>query len=304
MGYLIAIANMKGGVGKTTTTVSLADTFAARGRRVLVADLDPQANASVCSVGLSNYQQALGAAKTVEHYFTTNVDGQFSEQLPTQVSDYLVAGQSVVTHLGKVLNVTLLPASPELRAAERDIIIKLNSYKLGLRAIEHRLAQILSRDSRTLRKTFDITLFDCAPGISPIAEAAIQIADLVIIPSIPDFLSAQGLPQFCTYLSQQQERGRTHRNQRAAKLFALATRVRANTQHHQQYLSRMRSAADTEAAPYRLFATQIRDTIHVSDAMQMDADKPRTYQQRWGSVGDELEKLANEVDEVLNGHAV
>ncbi|MGF1511816.1 MAG: ParA family protein [Myxococcota bacterium] len=303
MGYAIAVANMKGGVGKTTTTVSLADTFAAQDKKVLVVDLDAQANASVSVIGIAGYAEVLKRGHTIEHYFQTNVDASLRRESPIPASTYFSEGLAHVTHQGEKLDITLLAASPEMRYLERDIIIDLNNRQLGLRAVETKLAQILKRDLVLMRRDFDYVLFDCAPGISPFSEAAIRLVDLVISPTIPDFISVQGLPQFCNYLAGQ--RKRQHSGRRRSMPHVLATRVRSNTQQHREYLRKMDEAAAVDDRVYGMFKTHIPDSIKVSQAIQVVDDSFPTYQQRWSAMLDQLDALTNEIEEVLDGdHAV
>ena len=303
MGYAIAVANMKGGVGKTTTAVSLADSFAARGLRVLVVDLDAQANASVCVVGTDRFEDLLREGRTVESYFSGNVEAATHSLRPRPAERYWAEGLAQVTQGGKTLDVSLFAASPDLRFLEREIIIDFNQRGFGLRAIETKLSKILSRDLKVMRDRFDYVVFDCAPGISPFSESAIRLVDMVIAPTIPDFISVQGLPLFCNYLVGQQSRGKEDRARAQIKPYVLPTRVRATTTQHQKYLRLMEEAAAAEANPYAMFKTHIQDSIKVSEAIHMVETSP-TYQQRWEVLVDQLEALTQEIDEVLNGRSV
>ncbi len=304
MGYAIAVANMKGGVGKTTTAVSLADSFAARGLRVLVVDLDAQANASVCVVGTDRFESLLREGRTVEVYFTRNVEaGGRHGQRPRPASEFWASGLARVTQAGKTLDISLMAASPDMRFMEREIIIDFNQRGFGLRAIETKLAKILDRDLKVMRERFDYIIFDCAPGISPFSESAIRLVDMVIAPTIPDFISVQGLPVFCNYLIDQQRRGRGDPNGEPRKPYVLPTRVRATTTQHQRYMRLMQEAASAAHNPYAMFKTHIQDSIKVSEAIHMVETVP-TYQQRWEVLVDQLEALTQEIEEVLHARGV
>ena len=302
MGYVIATANMKGGVGKTTTTVSLADCFAASGYKVLVVDLDAQANASVCVVGTQAFETLSRTEKNVGKYFERNVHAANHGEPPRPLSKFWANGVSTVSHRGKTLNITLLAATPDIRYLEREILLEYDERGFGLRALETKLAQILGRDLTELKQVFDFILFDCAPGISPFSEAAIRLADLIIAPTIPDFISVQGLPLFCNYLTRQQQKKGTQRPGRRLKPYVLATRVRSTTTQHQTYLQRMRDAA-AAGGPYEVFETSIPDSIRVSEAIGR-VESLTTYQQRWNAIVDELETLRAEINEVLDANAI
>ena len=158
MGRTIAIANQKGGVGKTTTSINLSACLAELGKKILTIDLDPQGNAST-SMGVnkrgrmnSSYEVLLGECKLGEAVVWTEIP-----------------------------NFSLIPSSPDLAAAEIELV-----------DIEHRefaLKKALQKDA----VNYDYILIDCPPSLSLVTINALVAADAVIVPLQCEFLALEGI---------------------------------------------------------------------------------------------------------------
>lgn len=160
MGETIACANQKGGVGKTTTVVNLATYLALAAQRVLVVDVDPQANAT----------SGLGHEKA-----TTD----------RSIYDALVGGASAI-HLivpTAIAGLSLLPASADLAGLEIELV--------PLAGRERRLDAAL----RPLREEYDYVLVDCPPSVGLITINALTAADSVLIPLQCEYYALEGLSQ-------------------------------------------------------------------------------------------------------------
>ena len=178
-GKVIAVVNMKGGVGKTTTVVSLSETLAAVLQEpILVIDVDAQASASFCLAGDKALTDLIKDDRTVDAYF----EGALLNGPRRQIEALICSQVSDVTHAGENLDVSLLASSTELRITEREIIYNLTAKGYSLNAIEGQTTKILSKDIEKLRKKYSYILVDCAPGISAFTSAAVALADLVIVP--------------------------------------------------------------------------------------------------------------------------
>ena len=158
MPRIIAIANRKGGVGKTTTTVNIATAMAATGKKVLVVDLDPQGNAST-SMGInkrgrmaSSYEVLLGEKTVSEAVVWTEVPG-FS----------------------------IVPSSADLAGAEVELI--------DLEQREYMLKKALTQGALN----YDYVLIDCPPSLSLVTINALVAANAVIVPLQCEFLALEGI---------------------------------------------------------------------------------------------------------------
>jgi len=153
-----ALVNQKGGVGKTTTAISLAAYLAQFGQRVLLVDLDPQANAT-SSLGIDKNKVEGGVYETL-----------LNDEPP---NDY-------VLHSAK-LKLALLPASPALAGAEVELV--------GALARESRLRRALAH----LDPQYDYILMDCPPSLGLLTLNGLVAAQSVIIPVQAEYLALEGL---------------------------------------------------------------------------------------------------------------
>ena len=296
-GKLIAVANMKGGVGKTTTVVMLAEALAADGARVLVVDLDPQASVSVCLAGDALLGQMITRGRTLEAYLAPKLITRHKPDLSARIQ----SGVSLTVHKNAPLSLSLLPSGPHLRLVEREILYELTERKFSMHAIDERLWKIFHEDFAPLAARYDYVFFDCAPGISPMTEVAVRAADLVLVASIPDFLSTYGLNAFVETIWRRSGRQASPIKPKSAP-YVLVTRFQAQVRQHQQTLARLQAEARAEDAGFHLLETRIPQAAALADALVPTEGALPTFSAKYGAhVSNVLIPLVAEVKDILHG---
>ncbi|MCI8784436.1 MAG: ParA family protein [Dorea sp.] len=160
MGRIIAIANQKGGVGKTTTAINLSASLAEKGRKVLAIDMDPQGNMS----------SGLGLDKNA-------IDGTIYDMIIGE------ADVEEVIHKDTIENLDILPSNVDLSAVEIEMIDVENKEFVVKNAIQK------------IRDNYDYVIIDCPPSLSLLTVNAMTTADSVLVPIQCEYYALEGLSQ-------------------------------------------------------------------------------------------------------------
>lgn len=186
MAVFLAVANRKGGVGKSTVAVMLAHALSVYGgKRVLVLDLDSQCNASLILLGGQGWNEARKAGQTISDYFYDLFDG-----IPANARDYVIRNVGDITGPGnKPASVSLVPGSLLLEDIQGELYLKQASQSHIPDVVASRVRGRIESLIRRFEGDFDIVILDCPPGLSFAALAALKTADRVIVPFRPDYVS-------------------------------------------------------------------------------------------------------------------
>lgn len=171
MGRIIAIANQKGGVGKTTTAINLSASLARLGKKVLALDLDPQGNMT----------SGLGVDK---------------DQVENSVYDLIIGQTGIEECICKevIENLDVLPSNINLSAAEIELI--------GVENKEY----IIRNEMGKVKERYDFVIIDCPPALSMLTINAMTTADSVLVPIQCEYYALEGLSQLIHTINLVQER--------------------------------------------------------------------------------------------------
>ena len=171
MGRIIAIANQKGGVGKTTTAINLSASLASLGKKVLAIDMDPQGNMS----------SGLGVDKN---------------EVEKTVNDLIIGNKGIEECIYEevIENLDVLPSNIDLSAAEIELI--------GVDNKEY----ILRDEVNKVKEKYDFIIIDCPPALSMLTINAMTTSDSVLVPIQCEYYALEGLSQLIHTIELVQER--------------------------------------------------------------------------------------------------
>mgnify|MGYP000108631374 CR=1 FL=1 len=195
MAKIIAVANQKGGVGKTTTSINLAASLAVLEKKTLVIDADPQAN-STSGVGLD------------------------PKNISSSIYDCLINGEDPKKNIltTQTPNLHILPAHLDLVGAEIELINHPNR--------ENIMSEVLS----SLRENYEFIIIDCSPSLGLITVNALTAADSVVIPVQCEFFALEGLGKLLNTIKIVQNRLNPELNIEGILLTMYDTRLRLSNQ--------------------------------------------------------------------------
>jgi chromosome partitioning protein len=254
---IIAVANQKGGVGKTTTVVNLGAALAEQGHKVLAVDFDPQGSLTL----------ALGV--NPDDLETTIYDvlaAEIADRSNPSITDVITSTRA---------GIDLAPANIELSAAELDLVNALSREKL--------LAEILE----PIKKDYDYILVDCPPSLSLLTINALTAAAKVIMPLQADYLAMKGIRLLLRTITRVQAK----LNPSLEVAGVLLTMADMRTLHTREVIEATRKAL---ADRVHVFDTVIRMSVRLKESAAL-GESILTYYKGQTSGAEEYRQLAKEV---------
>jgi chromosome partitioning protein len=228
---IIAVANQKGGVGKTTSTLNLAAALQEAGKRVLLIDLDPQGSLSVAA-GILDIDAAYPSIGDLLSNVARGRGGK-----PLSIKDAIIVSPA---------GLDLVPANLTLSAAELALVPALNR--------ESALAGLL----KPVEADYDYIVIDCLPSLGLLAINALRVATGIVIPVQADYLAMHGLAQFFETIAAVRE----SLNPNLRILGVLLTLVNQRTAHSREVVRLVRTSL---AGQVNVFNTEIRSHVALKD---------------------------------------
>lgn len=280
MPIVTSVINLKGGVGKTTITLALAHFLAIEHRRrVLVIDLDPQTNATVCLIPENEWKVRDETGRTLFQLFADQVKG--SRRFDADAA--IVRDVSNVG--GGVKGLDLLPSSLQLIKVQDRVtqITDLENFEHGpIFALRDALKEFLPY--------YDHVLIDCPPSLGVVTLNGLAFSDSYLIPVVPDILSVLGIPPILDRV--ERFGNRTKHNIRA--LGIIISKMRQQTLLHNEMLRRLREDFVDRHFP-AVFQTVVPESTRIAEAANV-LSPINTLAQKYGAGGpyEELSALTRE----------
>lgn len=289
---IAAVANLKGGVGKSTTTLMLADGLAYYyGADVLVVDLDPQANSSQMLLTDRGLQLAFEQGKGVHHLLE-----QFAANQPPNIANLILPNAVTLEELRRAEEkdqrqgwISILPSHTQLRLTEMELEEKIYTKGMAPSRLASYLADHIAKALEPLTNLYDVILIDTPPYLSPVSRAALSIADQFITPTLADSVSIWGTKQFSDWITSNVTPHLASRN------FVVITRFK-NTRYARNAEAELKEIYLKD----RTFGPTIPESVQALSAMDRpDLDSYDSIRGKYGRLRGEVKRLSESFAEFL-----
>lgn len=277
MTRVISVINLKGGVGKTTTTVGLAQILSVEfNKKILVVDLDAQTNATTMLIGEEKWMEVNKQKQTIAQLFYEGVYPR-SEKI-FDINRAILKG---VSNIDEVKLVDMLPSSLDLIDIQEEVIKAPRGIFSVIRPVD-----LLDKSLRKIKQKYDYILIDCPPNLGVITRNGLKVSDVYIIPTVPDVLSTYGIPQIISRVNKFSK----ELEKEIKPLGIVITKYREQSTLHKRTVNELIKERDC-----RVFETIFKENDNIANAAEYI--NKSTMRQKWGYKGqvDNLKLLAEEI---------
>ena len=277
MTRVISVINLKGGVGKTTTTVGLAQILSVEfNKKILVVDLDAQTNATTMLIGEEKWMEVNKQKQTIAQLFYEGVYPR-SEKI-FDINRAILKG---VSNIDEVKLVDMLPSSLDLIDIQEEVIKAPRGIFSVIRPVD-----LLDKSLRKIKQKYDYILIDCPPNLGVITRNGLKVSDVYIIPTVPDVLSTYGIPQIISRINKFSK----ELEKEIKPLGIVITKYREQSALHKRTVKELRKERDC-----RVFETIFKENDNIANAAEYI--NKSTMRQKWGYKGqvDNFKLLAEEI---------
>ena len=277
MTRVISVINLKGGVGKTTTTVGLAQILSVEfNKKILVVDLDAQTNATTMLIGEEKWMEVNKQKQTIAQLFYEGVYPR-SEKI-FDINRAILKG---VSNIDEVKLVDMLPSSLDLIDIQEEVIKAPRGIFSVIRPVD-----LLDKSLRKIKQKYDYILIDCPPNLGVITRNGLKVSDVYIIPTVPDVLSTYGIPQIISRVNKFSK----ELEKEIKPLGIVITKYREQSALHKRTVKELRKERDC-----RVFETIFKENDNIANAAEYI--NKSTVRQKWGYKGqvDNFKLLAEEI---------
>lgn len=285
--HVLSFINLKGGVGKTTTAVAVAELLAQEDRKhVLVVDLDPQTNASVTLIDEEHWAKLDKSGCTIAQLFAD----QINHNEPAKFNLEKAIIRSVSTINDGIARLDLLASSIQLIDIQDRIPMIALSGNFTVNPLE-----ILKKSLDPIIDRYDYVIIDCPPSLGTVTKNGLRFSTGYIIPTIPDVLSTWGIYQIIDNIHKfSQDIGRS-----IPALGIVATKVQANNLHKRVLADlgarRLGKFGEKNALIQpSLFKNSIPQAVAAARGVDMDSGA-KTFRMKYGSAYEPLRGLTTEI---------
>lgn len=282
MAYFLAVANRKGGVGKSTISVMLAHAFSAWGnKRVLLIDLDAQSNSSLILLGGSQWIETQRNSKNVAAF----IEDRMYALNP--IADYLVheVGDVAIAK-GRKPQLSLLAGSLAFEDMQDELITHYSRHNTPFRQAKLKCANHFKQALGFAAPLADVVIMDCAPGLSNATAAALTMAAKVVVPFRPDAVSEYAVDRIASIIEGKDYDGVMAIPPEKRRYICVANAVRPG--------GRDGTIIDTIAFNHPTLATQMPQSPDVANAFDWSEER-QTMEEKYGASITPLRELYQEL---------